>query len=131
LPSFVGPVPFGYLFNRAWAWSQQPAEIVGVVLPTILWLGVIFALRRRLTAGLACALLGAVVFIVFATEFSGYPGSGRAMLSVSVPMLLAWPEVMAAGRRVRLAYLAGFAALMVVLPGVVLVDLLDVVGPGH
>jgi hypothetical protein len=131
LPSFIGPVPFAYLFDRSWALSRQPGELIGVVLPTLLWVGVVIAMRRRLTAALACALFSAIVFVIFANEFSGYPGSGRALLSVSVPILLALPEVMAAGRRVRLAYFAGFAAAMIVLPGVVLVDLLNVAGPGR
>jgi hypothetical protein len=130
-PSFIGPIPFDYLFDQPWALARQPEEMIGVVLPTLLWLGVIIAMRRRMTAALACALVCAIVFVIFATEFSGFPGAGRGMLSVSVPMLLALPEVMTAGRRVRIAYLAGFAALMIVLPGVILVDLLDVVGPGH
>ncbi|HWF51428.1 MAG TPA: hypothetical protein VG294_12385, partial [Solirubrobacteraceae bacterium] len=73
----------------------------------------------------------AAAFVIFGPDFSGYPASSRAVLSVSVPMLLAFPEVMAAGRRVRLAYITGFAALMIALPGVILVDLLDIAGPGH
>ena len=131
LPLFIGPVPFHYLFDQPWAWSRQPAVLIGVVLPTVLWLGVIFAMRRRLTAPLGCALLAALAFVVFATEFTSYADSGRAMLSVSVPMLFAFSAVMAAGRRIRLAYFAGFATLMLVLPGVVLVDLLNIAGPGH
>jgi hypothetical protein len=125
------PIPFTFLFNQPWSWSQEPVEFIAVVVPTLLWVTVTIAIRRRVTAALACALISAAAFVTFGPDFSGYPASGRAVLAVSVPMLLAFPEVMAERRRVRIAYLAGFAAFMIVLPGVVLVDLIGVAGPGH
>jgi hypothetical protein len=131
LPLFIQPIPFDYVFDQAWAWSRQPEVLLAVVVPTVLWVGVTIALRRHMPVAMGCALLSAIAFVIFADEFTGFPDSGRAVLSVSIPMLLAFPEAMAAARRVRLAYLAGFVAFMIVLPGVVLVDLLNVAGPGH
>jgi hypothetical protein len=124
-------VPFEFMFDQPWAWSQQPIEFIAVVLPTILWIGVAIVLRRDMTAELACALISAAAFVVFEPNYSGYPASGRAVLAVSVPMLVALPQVMRASRWVRTAYLAGFVALMVALPAVVAVDFFNIAGPGH
>lgn len=124
-------IPFVFLFDLSWSWSRQPPELLFVVLPTMIWLGVAIALarQRQFDAALGCAALCAVAFVIFGPNYGGYPDAGRgAALAVAVPMLLAYPIVRAAGRRIRRAYLLGFAAYMVVLPAVVLVDLLNIAG---
>lgn len=57
LPSFVQPVPFEYLFDQSWALSRQPEVILGVVVPTLMWVGVIVAMRAHLTPALVTALV--------------------------------------------------------------------------
>jgi hypothetical protein len=124
-------IPFVFLFRLRWSWARQPPELLAVVLPTLLWLAAATALvrARPVDAALACAAASAVAYVIFGPAYGDYPGAGRAALSVAVPMLLAYPTVMAAGRKVRHAYVLAFAAFAVVLPAVVLVDLFDVAGP--
>ena len=124
-------IPFIYLFDLSWAWSRQGPELLAVVAPALLWLGVILALWRQgqIDAAAGCALIGIAAFIVFGPNYGGYPDAGRGgALAAAVPMILAYPLVVGAGRVVRWTYRLGFAAYMVVLPAVVLVDLLNIAG---
>jgi hypothetical protein len=124
-------IPFVFLFDLPWAWSRQPPELLAVVLPSLIWLGVAVALarRRRFDAALGCAVLCVIAFVIFGPNYGGYPDAGRgAALAVAVPMLLAYPLVRSAAHCIRRAYFVGFVAFMVVLPGVVLVDLLNIAG---
>jgi len=124
--------PFGWLFEAPWSWARQPPEILGVVIPTLLWLAVVVhAIRRRaLTPALACAGIAAVAFVVFAPAYSGYPGAGRAAVAVAIPALLATVSLPQLAAWARRAHWLAVACWFSLVPAVVLVDLLDVSGPG-
>jgi hypothetical protein len=124
--------PFGWLFEPAWAWSRQPPELIGVVIPTCLWLAVVVnAIQRKvLNPALACAGVAAIVFVAFGPTYTAYPGSGRAVLAVAIPALVAAPALSGLSAWARRSYWVAVALWFSVLPGIVLVDLLDVTGPG-
>jgi hypothetical protein len=120
--------PLGWLTEPEWSWSRQPAEILGVVLPTLLWLAVVVdAIRRRaLAPPLACAGVAAIAFVIFGPDYGRYPGAGRAVLTVAVPALLATPFLSQLSAWARRAHWLAVVCWLSVLPAVAYVDLLDV-----
>ena len=117
--------PFAFLVDQPFGISRQLPELLAVFLPSVLWIGVCVALRRRLSAELACAVVSALAFVALGPDFTGFPASGRAALTASVPMLLALPQIRRAPRTVKIAYFVACALFMAALPGAVVVDLFN------